>query len=82
MNEGEILEKIKKIFRDTFSDDTPITRDTRPGDVAAWDSMGQIRFLSNIERAFGIKFRMKDIVSFRSIGDIADGVAKSLENNG
>ena len=76
MDEKQIFEKVEEVFHKTFADNTPLTRDTKPGDVTAWDSMGQIRFLANLEQTFSIKFKMKDIVTFRSIGNIVDGIAK------
>ena len=76
MDENQIFEKVEEVFHKTFADNTPLTRDTKPGDVTGWDSMGQIRFLANLEQTFSIKFKMKDIVTFRSIGNIVDGIAK------
>lgn len=78
MNEKDIMDKIRADFREVFADDTPLTRDSKPGDIKAWDSMGQIRFLAKLEKTFGVKFKMKDLVTFRSIGNIADGIAKLL----
>ena len=78
MEKGEIFEKVTADFKEVFEDDTPLTMQTVLRDMKIWDSMGQITFFAKLEKTFSVKFRMKDIVSFRSVENIVDGIANLL----
>ena len=79
MTDEEIFATLKKVFVEIFEDDTEITLQTSPDDVKAWDSMGQMKFMAGLEKAFSIKFKMKDIVGATSIGKIIESIRARKE---
>ena len=46
------------------------------GEIAAWDSMGHLAFMMEIEREFGFRFSTQQIENLQSLSDIADTLAK------
>jgi acyl carrier protein len=55
MNDNEILEKLVKIFRDIFDDESLIiTTETSQEDIEDWDSLGHVYLITEIEDEFGI----------------------------
>lgn len=46
--------------------------------IPEWDSLGHMKLIASLEKAFGIRFGMEDIMAFSSF---EDGV-KILERNG
>ena len=43
--------------------------DTAPGDVPAWDSLGQINVVSEIETEFGVSIPIEKLAEIHSIRD-------------
>jgi acyl carrier protein len=44
--------------------------------VKGWDSLAHIRFILEVERAFGIKFATPEISKFKNVGELAEMVEK------
>jgi len=49
-----------------------LTRDMTAQDVENWDSMRHIQLITEVETAFGIKFRLREIMSMKNVGDLID----------
>lgn len=76
MTYQEIFTKVSTIAKQVFNYNGEITEEMTSAEIKSWDSMNQVRFLSELEKEFSIKFKMKDILSFASIGDISRCVEK------
>lgn len=68
-------EKIIKIASELFSEN--ITKETKIGDVEAWDSLGQINLFMAIENELGLNFDPDDIIENDSIEKIIGLVTKN-----
>jgi acyl carrier protein len=65
-------------LRDLLGDDSIVlTLNTRRGDVEGWDSMMYVNFIVAVELELRIKFRVADVESFETVGDIV-AEARSL----
>jgi acyl carrier protein len=77
MSEGAILDTLTGILRDLLGDPgivlTPAT--TRP-EVPRWDSFAYVSFIVAVEVEYGIKFRVADVESFTTVGDIVTAIRK------
>jgi acyl carrier protein len=51
-------------------------RGLKRGEIAAWDSMGHLALMLELEREFGIRFSTQQIESLQSISTIVDTVVK------
>lgn len=78
MTKDDIIIKLNKIFREVFDDESLVITDkTTASDIEAWDSLTHITLLSEVEDAFDIKFKMKDIVGMKNVGEMVEIIAKS-----
>jgi len=70
-NSDELLAKIRSAFQSSFDvDPQSITRDTVPGDIPAWDSMGHVTLASSLEQAFGLTFDVDDLMAMENVKEI------------
>jgi acyl carrier protein len=60
----------KEKYNKTFMESLDVTEDQLSGlsyqDVPAWDSVGHMELISELEEAFDIQFETDDIVDFNS----------------
>ncbi len=71
MTEDELLDLFTRVLRDLLADDTiALGTETRREDVPGWDSFNYVNFIAVIEMELGIKFKVADIESFETVGDI------------
>lgn len=79
MTMQEIMDSLIPIFQDVFDDDSlRVTEDTTADDVDGWDSLTHITLISSVEDAFGIRFRMKDLINLKNVGELARLVQKTV----
>ncbi len=71
MTDQELLDVFSRILRDILADDSiNLSMQTRRADVPNWDSFGYVTFIAAAEMQLGIKFRIADVESFGTVGDI------------
>jgi len=79
MDEKVILEKLEKIFREVFNDDKlTIRRDMSANDVDGWNSLNHMILVSEVEKAFSIKLKLKDLNKMHNVGDMVDIIISKL----
>jgi len=75
LSKEEILKKVQDIFIDVLEDrDIELNYNTTPYDIEGWDSLNHIVLIVEIEKEFNIKFNLKEIMSFKNIGEICDNI--------
>ncbi len=68
---NNIEEKLTQIFRTVFNEPAlNITPDTTANDVDGWDSLSHLNMISAVEKEFGVKFKLKDLVKLKNVGDL------------
>jgi acyl carrier protein len=71
VSEDEILAVFTRILRDLLIDDSIVLKmDTRRQDVPNWDSMAYISFIVAAEGELAMKFKLAEVDSFETVGDI------------
>ena len=82
MNEEQILQQLQPIFRDVF--DNP-GLEIGPGDsgatVEGWDSLTHINLVTNIERAFKIRFALGELQELKNVGEMVSLMAVKLSKS-
>ena len=78
MDQQEVRNKVFELVRKVFNYDGEITMETKASDIKTWDSMNQIRFIAEVEGLFSVKLKMKDLISFNSIGSVIVALEKLL----
>lgn len=76
----QIITEINKIFIKILEDKSIILNEnTTTNDVAAWDSLNHIQIITAIEKYYKIRFDLNDLLNFKNVGDLCDGVQKKLK---
>lgn len=79
MSREEIFEKLDEVFRDVFDDDTiHVTDATTADDIEDWDSLEHINLVVAIENKFQIKFNMKEVTSFKNVGEMVNVILERI----
>jgi len=74
----DIEKRLKKLFSETFNvPEEKITPDTRPSNLAEWDSLGHLRLFMNIESEFQISFQIDEIKELNTF----EMILKQILNN-
>ena len=69
----EITGTLKTVFQSVFDEsDITITREMTAQDVESWDSLHHILLINEVERAFIIKFKLREVMGMKSVGDLID----------
>jgi acyl carrier protein len=78
MTDQQLLDTFTRILREILLNDSIVlTMETRREDVPNWDSFNYINFMVAAEMELGVQFRVADIESFQTVGDIVAN-AKAL----
>jgi acyl carrier protein len=73
MEKNEIVSRLTPIFRDVFNDDALVVSDgMTAADVPAWDSLSNINMIIAVEKAFGVKFSIKDVRNLKNVGELLE----------
>jgi acyl carrier protein len=81
MNNDDIINQLQGIFRDVLDDETvSLAAATTADDVDGWDSLSHIQLIVAAEKHFRIKFDSREILSWRSVGEMAQAIARKLGN--
>lgn len=71
-----ILATIQDTIREVLDQpDLTITRHSNAQDVEGWDSLSHLYIISALEDRFAVKFKLAEIASLRSVGQLADLIA-------
>ena len=76
---NNVQQKHKKIViaREVFEEpDLELTEDLSPETLEAWTSLTFMQLLSAIEQDFSIKFKMMELLSLKTMGDIVQALSK------
>lgn len=72
----DIINRLNKIFREVFEDSSiQVTREMTANDVERWDSLSHLTMIAAVEKEFGIKFKLKELVSMKNVGDLINNIA-------
>ena len=75
----ETLEKVIEIVATACDvDKSEVTENSMVGDFPAWDSVGHLSILSNVEEAFDISFEPEEMMELEDVKDIAEAVKSKL----
>ena len=77
MEKQKILEDVQEIFRDILdNEEIVLTYESAADDIEEWDSLSHIQLIVAIEKHFHIKFNSKELMSWKTVGDMIDCISK------
>lgn len=76
MERKEIVDKLTQVFHQTFdTTDLELTDDMTASDIDNWDSLTHMVLIGDVEKEFGIKFKLKELNKMKTVGHLIDMVA-------
>lgn len=79
MRQMDILQRLKLVFQDTFTDDSyQFSTDTSQEDIEEWDSLNQVRLLMAIEQEFEVKFDLEEMEKLNGVAAISEILTNRL----
>lgn len=77
MDKEKIKAKLTEIFRDVFDDESiTISEKTTADDIDAWDSLEHITLISAVEKAFKMRFTMREVSGMKNVGEMINIIAE------
>ena len=74
-----VQESLNEVFRNVFNnDDINIQRETTANDIEGWDSLSHVNLILGVEMRFGIRFRQKEILKLKNVGDLMDLIERKF----
>ena len=79
MTRESIYEKLNEVFQDVFDDDSiTVNAETTADDIEDWDSLEHINLVSAVEKTFGVKFTMAQVVGMKNLGEMVDVILAAI----
>lgn len=79
MNRDVLKNEIQAIARDVFQKPGLVVNDAlSAADVDTWTSLSFTQFIAAIEKQYGFKFKLMELLQLRTMGAIVDATLKHL----
>ena len=79
MERIEIMSQVETIFRTVLQNESVVlTDETTAEDVPGWDSLTHVVLISEIEKHFGIRFAIREMLSWKTVGKMIDCIQKKI----
>lgn len=73
------LDTLTEVFRQVFDDPSiALTPETTADMVEGWDSLSHINLILAVENRFNIRFKQKEVMGFKNVGDLARCIEDKL----
>lgn len=76
MEREEVRKLLSGIFEVVLNQPVQLTDKMTPDDIDNWDTLTNMTIISEIESQWGIKFKLRDIIRMKTVGDIIDTIIK------
>jgi acyl carrier protein len=71
MAKAEITEKLTRVFREVFDDESIVLRDEMTAkDVQNWNSVSHIDMICMVEESFDIRLTTREVAVLKSVGEL------------
>ena len=81
MTQSEVIAQLQPIFDDLFMEKVVLTPELTANDVEEWNSLLQISISLEVEKEFGIRFRVGEVEATKNVGDFADLIVRRTSGN-
>lgn len=73
MSREEVFERLTKVFRDVFDDESiELNDETTSDDIEDWDSFEHINLVVAVEDEFSFKIPMGKVITMKNVGEMVD----------
>ena len=78
---AEILEALNGIFRHVLKNESlNLFEPTTAHSAYWWDSPTNMLLISEVEKAFGVRFNFREIVKMKNVGDLCAAIANKMKS--
>lgn len=79
MTREEILAKVEEIFRSVLGNQGIVLNEaTTAEDIEEWTSLTHVQLISAMENELNIKFSLREMMSWQTVGEIINSIEKKL----
>lgn len=79
MERSTIKEKINFVLKSVLNHENyELSDELSATDVDGWDSLTHMTIISEIEKIFGITFKLKELYKMKNIGDMIDLITSKI----
>ncbi|MCT4643935.1 MAG: acyl carrier protein [Carboxylicivirga sp.] len=79
MTTTEINIEVTNIFRTVLKNQSlELGEATTAKDVEGWDSLSNIVLISEVEKHFDIKFKLREILKLKNVGELCQSIQKKI----
>ena len=72
-------ETLTRIFRTVFDNqELTLQPEMTASDVDGWDSLSHVNLILSVEKGFGIKFSLNEILTFKNVGDLVKCIERKI----
>ena len=73
------MSQVETIFKKVLkNEDLLLTDESSAETVPGWDSLTHVTLIAEIEKHFGIKFSLREMLSWKSVGKMIDCLEKKV----
>jgi len=81
MELSNVILQVNDIFKEVLDNDNILVKyETTAKDVEEWDSLTHIQLVVGIEKHFKIRFTSSEILGFKNVGEMCEGILKKQKN--
>ena len=80
MERKEIMAELEKIFAEALQEEqVTLTDETTAADVEGWDSVSNMIIISEVEKHFGLKLKLREIIRMKNVGALCDLIVEKTD---
>lgn len=80
MERNIVVTRLTEVFRKVFNNESIVLSDElTANDVENWDSLSHMLLITEIENAFQIKFKLKELNKMRNVGDMINIITEKAQ---
>ena len=73
------MSQVQEIFRTVLKNEAVVLTDEMTAeDVPGWDSLTHVVLISEIEKHFDIRFSIREMLSWKTVGKMVDNIVKKM----
>ena len=74
-----IINRLNAVFRHVFEDSSiQVTHEMTANDVQKWESLSHVAMIAAVEKEFGIKFKLRELIAMKNVGDLINRIASKI----
>jgi len=75
----DIISECTEIYREVLqNNEIELEESTNANDIDEWDSLNHTILLNDVQKHFNIKFKLKEIIKFKNVGDMCCLIQEKL----